>query len=258
MAKFNFKSGWHKTSTTGWTLESGSAYENTRTHFQSSNVQPEASLQPRVCRGSPSRRSCLLPPSCLGHAAVCAVRRWQLIASSAMAEPSRGDRLNRNITLVCGLGVKNLGSDFFALEERNPQTELLTLLLPCCTHGSSGTIRNHPHPPAAANPCQALGDYKQELFDQRMGWFLNPDLLGLLTSHISCLFRMHVLCSLNVPFQTPHFEHFLKEAAILQQTCTASWHPSREVQNSSSLAVWIDLALLLSALESSPKSSVWH
>lgn len=59
-----------------------------RTHFQSSSVQPEASLQPRVCRGSPSRRSCLLPPLCLGHAAVCVVRSWQLIASSVMAEPT--------------------------------------------------------------------------------------------------------------------------------------------------------------------------
>lgn len=67
-----------------------------------------------------------------------------------MAEPTRADRLNRNITLICWLRVQNLGPDFFVLEEGNPHTQVLMLLLPCCTRGSPSAVRNHPHPPAAA------------------------------------------------------------------------------------------------------------
>lgn len=48
----------------------------------------------------------------------------------------------------------HLGPDFFVLEEGNPHTEVLMLLLPCCTHGSPSAVRNHPHPPAAATPAK--------------------------------------------------------------------------------------------------------
>lgn len=169
-----------------------------------------------------------------------------------MAESTRGDRLNRNITLICLLGVKNLAPDFFMLEEGNPHSEVVMLLLP-----SSSAVRNHPHPPAAASPCQVLRDYKQELFDQWMGWFLTPNLLGLLTPYISCLFRVHVLCSLKPSFPDTTLWTFFEgscdsamPAGTSKRTTEHSISCSMDWSGTNSVSSWIFSKIFCLALKS--------
>lgn len=217
-------------------LESGSAYENTRTYFQSTNVQLQASLQPRVCRGSPSRRCCLFPPLCRS---VC------------------GEEVTVHHLLCHGRtqGQIKQEHDFDLVAQSQ---ELGSFL---CAGGRESIHRSCDAAPSLPQPWQ-LQHYKEPSTStcccqplpstQRLqagvvwsvdGLICKPKPFGApYSSHFLPL--SGCMCLAVWTFLSRH-EHFLKEAAILQQTSNASWYLSRKIQNSLSLAVWIGLALLL-------------
>lgn len=59
-------------------------------------------------------------------------------------------------------------------------------------------------------------------------FLLKQNHLGHLTPHTFCLFRVYLLCSLQLSFPTRTLRTFLREAALRPQTCKASWQPRRK------------------------------
>lgn len=104
---------------------------------------------------------------------------------------------NRNANLLCWQGPSTLGPHFYVMEKGN--------LCP----GSQITNET----------C---------LIIEKFFFFLKQNHLGRLTPHTFCLFGVHLLCSLQLSFPTRTLRTFLREAALLPQTCKASWQPRRK------------------------------
>lgn len=97
-----------------------------------SKLQSAAGSQP-AAQGVWGRPFQEVLPAATPVSGTCSVCSEEVTAQGLLctAEPTRGDRINKDITWICWLRVQNLGPDFFVLEEGNPYTQVLMLLLPC-------------------------------------------------------------------------------------------------------------------------------